>query len=85
MNFFMRSDEDNDRNTASGTPGYPSQSTVTETRSGNKSRNSTRNRLHSSCEPKYQIRAESGLGGTKPLICPTNKITPICSPTTAAI
>ena len=44
MNFFMCSDEDNDRNTASGTPGYPSQSTVTETRSGDKSRNRTRNR-----------------------------------------
>lgn len=47
MNFFMRSDEDNDRNTASDTPGYPSQSTVIETRSidstGDSTRDSTRN------------------------------------------
>lgn len=43
MNFFMRSDEDNDRNTASDTPGYPSQSTVIETRSIDSVRNSTRN------------------------------------------
>lgn len=43
MNFFMRSDEDNDRNTASDTPGYPSQSTVIETRSIDSTRNSTRN------------------------------------------
>ncbi len=43
MNFFMRSDEDNDRNTASDTPGYPSQSTVIETRSIDSTRNSSRN------------------------------------------
>lgn len=43
MNFFMRSDEDNDRNTASDTPGYPSQSTVIETRSIDSTRSSTRN------------------------------------------
>lgn len=44
MNFFVCSDEDSDKDAGSNTTGYPSESTIIETRGGDKSGHSSRNR-----------------------------------------
>ena len=44
MDFFKHSDVENDEDTDSSPASYPSQSTVIETRSGDKTTNNTRNR-----------------------------------------
>lgn len=44
MNFFVCSDEDSDKDTSSSTTGYPSESTIIETRSGDKSGHNSKNR-----------------------------------------